>query len=163
MSFQLANKYKSVFLFLFSREQYISDAVEHGMAINLEAPDLRRNYEEGNFPKPGWEAEAREHALLAAHQLSKGLWGSFWFIAAVSLIACVIAYINGTIDPKLAIDPSKGISFAGTFLASWGTLMELGGGFQTWKRKALHELIHPVIFKILFIPGVCLLLLGIVL
>ena len=36
----------------------MSLAVLHGMAINLEAPDLNARYQEGTFPSEGWEKKA---------------------------------------------------------------------------------------------------------
>ncbi|MCU7838543.1 MAG: hypothetical protein KZQ94_04065 [Candidatus Thiodiazotropha sp. (ex Troendleina suluensis)] len=78
-----------------------------------------------------------------------------------AIIALTVGYYLGSIKPSLSINYSLLSTFIGTFLASWATLMELGSGFATWSGKALHGLIHPAMFKLLFIPGVCLLFIGI--
>jgi hypothetical protein len=163
MEFKRANTYQAVFFFLFARKKYISLAVNHGMAVNLEDPDLRRRYQEGLFPPEGWERESSANAIEAAKQVSKGLWGSFLAILIVAVIASLAGYMKGTINLAFAFDHGKALSYVGTFFASWATLMELGGGLATFSGEALHELIHPTMFKLLFIPGVCLLLLGITL
>ena len=162
MEFKRANTYKAVFLFLFSRKRYISLAINHGMAINLEASDLRKRHEEGTFPSEGWEAEAEKSAKDAAIQVSRGFWGSFFLILLVAFISICVAYINDTVHPSYSVNYNLLATFLGSFLASWATLMELGGGFATFSGEALHELIHPAMFKLLFVPGVCLILLGVV-
>ena len=73
MEFKRANTYQAVFFFLFARKKYISLAIGHGMAINLEAPDLNRMHQEGKFPKEGWKREAEAAVIEAASQVSKGL------------------------------------------------------------------------------------------
>lgn len=162
MEFKRANTYKAVFFFLFSRKRYISIAINHGMAINLQKADHRKRYEEGKFPSKDWETVAKKKAIIGAAQVKRGLFCSFAQILLVALISLGIAYIKGSVNPMLPINCSLLASFLGVFLASWATLMELGGGFATYSGEALHELIHPAIFKLLFIPGVFLLLLGIV-
>lgn len=161
MKFKRANLYKAVFLFLFARKNYIALAINHGMAINLEAPDLIKKYKEGTFPINGWEVDAEKSAKKGANQISRGLWGAFGFILLAAFIALGVGYFSGSINPSLSINYNLLSTFIGTFLASWATLMELGGGFATFSGKALHELIHPVMFKLLFIPGVCLLFIGV--
>ncbi len=160
--FKKTNAYKGVFLFLFLRRKYISLAINHGMAVNLQSPDLLKQYQEGKFPKEGWGIEAEKSAIQAANQISRGLWSSFSFILLITSIALCAGYVNGTVHPSFSFNYSLLASFIGTYLASWATLMELGGGFATYSGEALHELIHPAMFKLLFIPGVCFILLGIV-
>ncbi len=161
MEFKRANTYKAVFLFFFSRKKYIALAINHSMAINLEAQDILNKYKEGTYPVVGWENEAIKSAEEAAKQVSKGLWGAFGSILMAAIIALAVDYYLGSINPFLSINYSLFSTFIGTFLASWATLMELGGGFATWSGKALHELIHPAMFKLLFVPGVCLLFIGV--
>jgi hypothetical protein len=149
--------------FVFARKRYLQLAVRHGMAINLEARDLRESYEKGQFPKEGWEKEALDGAAEAAMQVQGHLISSFLFILLGALVAVSIGIFVGSLSIQLPIDAAGVIAFGGTFLVGWATLMELGGGFRTWSGEALHELIHPFLFKVLFVPGVALLFVSLLL
>ena len=156
MKFKRANAYIALFFFFFSRKRYITLAINHGMAINLEAPDLLGYYKAGRYPKVGWEEEATIFAKEAAAHIDKGIWRSFILIFLAALIACSVSFMKGNIHPSLPINSSLAFTFIGSFLAGWATLMELGGSFATCCGEALHELIHPAMFRLLFVPGVCL-------
>ena len=144
LEYKRANLIIATLCLLLSQKKYTKMAIRHNMAINLEAKDLRVKYEKGEYPQAGWHAEAGEDARKAANHLLFELFKSFcWSLAG-------------------AIDIAKNLTFIGTFLASWATLFELGGAIATWKGEALHEKIHPVLFTLLFVPGVCLILSGIV-
>ncbi len=162
MEFKRANTYEAVFFFLFFRKRYISLAINHGMAINLENQVIHKMYKEGKFPPEGWEVDAENLAREGAKEISQGLMGSFSLILVIAIISLSVAYKIGAVHLSYFVNYNLLASFLGTFLASWATLMELGGGFATYRGKALHELIHPAIFRLLFVPGVCLLLLSIV-
>lgn len=133
------------------------------MAINIEADDLREKYKKGEYPSQGWEIEAKENAEKAANHVLHKLFISFCWIIAVSTIAIVVGFITGGLNMFFPFDITKGLTFIGTFLVSWATLFELGGALATWKGEALHEKVHPIIFQLLFLPGICLFLLVIVL
>jgi hypothetical protein len=135
-------------------------AVRHNMAINLEAKDLRTKYEKGEYPEAGWDVEARKNARKTANHLLFKLFVSFCWILAGAAVAIAVGFQSGTVHLFYPIDTAKCLTFIGTFLASWATLFELGGAIATWKGEALHEKIHPVLFTLLFVPGVCLILCG---
>jgi len=161
--YKRANIAKALVYFLFARRKYIELAITHSMALNLEAPDLRKKFEEGTFPPEDWEANYSAETEKAANQVHHGLWTSFLWVLTVFIIALGIGATQSTSHISFAINVPLFLSFSGTFLVGWATLMELGGGFWTWSGEALHELIHPAIFKILFIPGLLLIFTGIVL
>ena len=163
VEYKTANKFKAVLLFLFAREKYLVLAIRHGMAINLEANDLKKRYEEGGYPNDGWEGEAIESARKCASHVARMLFNAFlWILLAIFVTIAVGMYL-GTINCMFPFNASKMLTFAGIALASWATLFELGGGIATCSGKALHELIHPVIFQFLFIPGVLMILIGAIL
>ena len=54
----------------------------------------------------------------------------------------------------------KVLGAAGGFLAAWATLFALGGFWRSWDGEALHELVHPKLFALLFLPGVFLAAIG---
>jgi hypothetical protein len=155
-----ANVYKAVFLFLFARERYIDMAARHVVAANLAAPDQKRRIDDGEIDLNVWMKMFADQSTVAANDLDKGLWVSFLSIAIVALLSIGLAFAYGSVDPSLDFNWTRVITFIGTFLASWATLMELGGSFRSWDGDALHELIHPLMFKILFVPGACLIFIG---
>ena len=66
----------------------------------------------------------------------------------------------GRVAPDRPIDIGKALSFVGGSLAAWATLFELGGYVETYGRNQLHELLHPVLFRVIFLPGLALAALG---
>ena len=145
---------------LLSHDRYVKLAVEHGMAVNLEAPDLLARFQQGVFPQPGWETEARRRAEDGRQEILKSLRNSFVSLALLTLCAVGLLLVDGKVSPSLPVAWSKVLSVAGGFLAAWATLFELGGLSQTWSAQAAHELVHPRLFALLFLPGTFLAILG---
>ena len=71
--FALASNVKALRCLLFSYDQYLDMAVSHGMAVNLQASDIRQAFDEGRYPTPGWEVEARATADKHATELKAGM------------------------------------------------------------------------------------------
>lgn len=159
-SFKRVSPFLGAVTFLFNRRKYIDLAVHHGMAINLEAPDLLRCYQVGTFPKAGWESEAAEAARANAKRIDRAIWSSFGVTLACAIAAALAAAYFGKLSPELPFSWSKALSLVGGFLAAWATLMELGGLVQTFSGNALHELIHPMLFRMLFVSGTLVVLVG---
>ena len=63
--YKTSNTLLGFLAFIFRKEKYLEMAVNHGMAINLRAPDIKAAFEAGSYPKPTWRDEAllseREH------------------------------------------------------------------------------------------------------
>ncbi|WP_281649027.1 hypothetical protein [Parendozoicomonas sp. Alg238-R29] len=135
-------------------------AVNHAMALNLESADLRRSYEAGTFPREGWEIEYLENAKQATKNVDRALWVSFLYILICAIIGLTLATYSGKLHYTKPLDHSLLFIFSGTFLSAWATLMELGENMRTWSGECLHELLHPAIFKALFIPGTLFILAG---
>lgn len=160
--YQRANIFKAVIYFLFSRKRYIDLAVDHGMALNLEAKDqLKRAEEGGESVLKGWEENYRSGYINMTMTIRKALWEALAFIMLVAFIAVLVGINFGKISSSLSIDYMRIAVFLGTFLTGWATLMELGGSLHTWDGGSLPELTHQAIFKVLFVPGVCLIFVGI--
>ncbi|MBO0504520.1 hypothetical protein FED29_013770 [Aeromonas veronii] len=160
MGFSRANNLKAIIYFFFSRKKYLRMAIYHSIAISLESVDLRKLYEEGKFPEDGWEANYLNDVKNSAKNVDRAIAVSFLYIFTVAFIALLIATAQGRVHYSLNFDFSLLSIFVGTFLTSWATLMALGENMRTWSGEALHELIHPIIFKIIFIPGTLLILAG---
>ena len=128
-------------------------AVSHGMAINLEANDLRRAFDGGRYPEFGWEVEARRSADEHARALRAGLGSALAITVAFALAGVVLAAFLGKIHPALPPDWGKVMSLVGGLLAAWATLFELGGYAETFSGEALHEVLRPIFFRSAFLPG----------
>ena len=153
----------AVFLFFFTHEKYIDLAKCHSMAVSLESEGSLKAFEEGVFPSEEQQISTDANIRKFTKHLKRKLFVSFVWIILAAILALGIGYFMGTISPNINLSVEHFLIFIGTALASWGTLFELGGGIATWSGEALHEIIHPIIFQILFIPGILLMLAGTIL
>lgn len=128
-------------------------AVLHGMAINLEADDLRQKFDSGSYPTAGWEAEARTHADAHGRELKGGILSALITTIAFALTGLLMASAFGKVHPSLPLDWGKVLSVFGGLLAAWATLFELGGYTETCNGEALHEKLRPMFFRTVFLLG----------
>jgi len=155
--------YLGAILLLVSKKAFLEMAVNHGMAINLESPDQRRHAEaRGGELIAEWENSYRSGYSEMVAEIRGALWGSFAAIAFLSLTAIAIGLFNGSVSASLSYDLPKALTFVGTALVAWATLMELGGSFMVWDGPAYPQIAHKVLFKSIFLPGIALLLVGLV-
>lgn len=152
-SFARASSAKAFLCLLFRHEKYLDWAVSHGMAINLEAQDLRLAFDAGKFPPAGWEVDARLDAAVHAHELKRGLFSALATTLAFAAAGLALAAISGKVHPGLPWDWGKVLSVAGGLLAAWATLFELGGYRETFSGELLHEQLRPFFFRAAFLPG----------
>jgi hypothetical protein len=96
--------------------------------------------------------------ILSTDEILKAFWSAFWIMAFTAFIAAGIGMYLGKVEPSMSIDWNKVMTFGGSFLIGWATLMELGGNIPVWDGNAFPQLTHTVLFKIIFTPGVLLLL-----
>jgi len=156
--------YSAALLFLISRKRYVDLAVNHGMAVNLEAEDQRRFLEErGPEVLAQWEQTYRKDYQKMADAIFYALWSAFGIMVVLALMAVAVGLFFGKISPAWPIDPNKLTTFIGSFLVGWATLMELGGNIPTWDGVSFPQLTHSAIFKMIFSPGVFLVLTSILL
>jgi len=161
LEYRRANKIKAVVLLFFAPEKYHALAINHSMALSLEKKDLREAFEKGVFPDEAQKQSAEKNIREFTAHLKSKLFGSFLWVLLASIAAVGLGFYLGALNLASSLSPPKAITFAGSFLAGWATLFELGGGIATMSGEALHEIIHPVIFQVLFIPGMFLALLGV--
>ena len=154
------NACKATLAMLFSHERYLEFALQHNLAVNIDAPDMRTRFDRGEYPPSTWADQAREAAALHAQQLKSGLWRSLVTSAVFFAAGITMAAALGKISPDLPISPGKCISMVGGFLAAWATLFELGGYAETFSGEAIHEIVRPVLFKGIFLPGLTIAALG---
>lgn len=143
----------ATFALLFDRKRYLELALRHFLAINLEAPDLAAKHRAGLFPPAGWEVSATADARKGMEQIRSALFSAFAKLAGITAATVVLLWFGGQISSELPWAWSKVFSLAGGFLAGWATVFELGGIWRSWEGEALHELAHPKIFIVLFLPG----------
>jgi hypothetical protein len=146
--------------FLFRYDKYLDMAVEHGMALNLEAHDLRAAYEAGRFPSANWQEEARSTADESARELKQSMKSALKTTLVFAATGLIVAVLLGKVHPTNPVDWGKVLSVAGGVLAAWATLFELGGYAQTYSGEALHEVVHPLFFRFAFLPGLTLATIG---
>lgn len=151
--FERVSPYRAILPLLFFHEHYLQLAIQHNMAINLESRGTLEAFQEGAYPKEGWEPEALAKAKDAAAHVRRGIWSSFLLVAAIAVLAVVLAHCLGKLSHDLPLSWPKLLGMFGGFLTVWATLMELGGFIKTYSGEALHELVHPALFKVLFLPG----------
>lgn len=165
MEITRANPYKSAIFFLFARKKYIDLAMRHFVALNIERENsvFRSLHAQGLYPAIGWETDAEVKAKEAAKDIDKTLLNTFLSILACSLVACLIGFVNGKIHSDFGMDYGLGSIFVGTFLASWATFIALSSRYESSRCEKLHELLHPVLFKLIFISGIFFIFLGLVL
>lgn len=125
----------------------------HGMAVNLEADDLRQKFDNGCYPTEGWETEARKSADAHAKELKDGIRSALTTTMAFALAGLLLAAALGKVHPSLPVDWGKVLSVFGGLLAAWATLFELGGYSETFSGEALHEKLRPMFFRAAFLPG----------
>jgi len=154
--FSRANTSDALLALLFERERYLLLAAEHEIAVSLDSRDFRAAYERGEYPKPGWEHDAAARASEHARHLTCGLRRALFATLSFALAGLVLAAAFGKVEPSLPLSAGKVLSVFGALLAAWATLFELGGYAATYMGQALHELLHPKFFRVLFLPGVAI-------
>jgi hypothetical protein len=157
---QLANPWRAAILVIFQLESYVELAVAHELAVNLKSPDKALSYKRGEYPPARWESEAKLRVQQHAAQLRSGLLASFALTLVFLAIGLLLGIAMGKISFSLPIAGDKWLSTVGSFLAGWATLHELGGYSKTIKGEYLHEIIHPVFFKTIFLLGLAIASLG---
>jgi hypothetical protein len=158
--FERAPLWPALIALFFNEEKYLDLAMSHGMAVDLEAADLAAKYKAGTFPKPGWEEDARVLARQGREELLSAFRSSLVVLVAITFLAIASLSIAGNISPDLPVAWAKVFSAVGGFLTAWATLFALGSIWRSWDGVALHELVHPKLFKLLFLPGVFLAIVG---
>ena len=142
------------------RDLYLDLATEHEIAVNLEAPDIRSAYDQGEYPKLGWQLEARAGARVNAVQLVSGVRGALFTTTVFVAIGLLLGFACGRVGLSLPIAEGKWLSTIGGFLVAWATLFELGGYAETYGGEALHDVVRPVLFKSIFLPGLAIAAVG---
>jgi hypothetical protein len=155
-TFRKANLFLGLLAFMVWKEKYLEMAVNHNMAINLEASDLKKQFEAGKFPPPNWNKEYLSNAQMQYKVLSKSIYGSF-FIAVLVFTLVFLAFIMGLIGSNIELSNLKTITFiVGVFIAFWGALVPLNPVEESYCKTTLPENLHSFIVKILLVFGVIL-------
>lgn len=153
------NPYIGACVYFLSKKKFTEMAVLDGMAMNLEAEDQRKRAEERDSQLlKQWEEQYRSDYATMTNAINAALWSALWTIVVIIAISTGIAAYIDRVDPSLPMDIVRSMTFAGSALVAWATLMELGGDFPVWDEKAFPQLAHAIIFKAIFVPGVLLVL-----
>lgn len=160
VTFTRANLYAATFAMIFSRDRYLDMAGRHNMAINLESSDCLTAHQAGQYPAVGWERELRMSSKAAVEDLLTALSSAFQVTLFCAMAGVFIAVYFQMIALSLPFSPAKSMSVIGGFLAAWATLFELGGFIETFGGESLHELVRPILFRVLFLPGLVIATIG---
>ena len=153
--------YLGAIMFLLSKRTFIEMAVQHGMACNLESEDqLKSANERGQELLKRWEEQYRTDYTKMTIEIDAALWSALRIILVVVVLSLGVAGLLGRVSFSLPLDYIKSTTFVGSALVAWATLMELGGDFPVWDGRAFSQLAHTVVFKSIFVPGVLLVLTG---
>jgi hypothetical protein len=153
------NPYLGACVFFLSKGKFLDMAVAHGMARNLEADDQRKRADEGGAAVlKQWEEIYRKDYTKMTAEINAALWSAFRTIAFVVALAIGVATNLDRLGLSLPFDPIRTVTFIGSALVAWATLMELAGDFPVWDGKAFPQLAHTVIFKVIFLSGILLIL-----
>ena len=116
-------------------------AVLHGMACNLEADDQRKRADERGLPLlKQWEETYRSDYAKMTEEINAALWSAFWTIVVVIALSIGIAASIDRVSLSLPLDPVRTVTFIGSALIAWATLMELGGDFPVWMVRRFRSL-----------------------
>ena len=163
-SYARQNPYLGACVFFVSKRKFIDMAVAHGMACNLEADDQRKRADEGGAAVlTRWEETYRSDYSKMTTEINGALWSAFWTIVVVAAFSIGVAANLNRLALSLPLDPVRAVTFIGSALVAWATLMELAGDFPVWDGKAFPQLAHTVIFKVIFLSGILLVLTSILL
>jgi hypothetical protein len=152
--------WRAAFWFFVSFRRYINLAPGHVLALNLKKPDLLAKFNKNEFPQSGWDEDERIQATEHGLALWRSLRISVLAVLAFVVAGVIASALYGKISPALPIAWPKVLSLTGGFLAAWGTILQLGGYAESWGGNNLHEIIRPIIFKALFLPGLFLATVG---
>ena len=81
-------------------------------------------------------------------------------LAVVTALALAALWTVGRLSFDLPIAWPKLLSGVGAFLIGWSALYELGEFWKSWDGVALHELVRPKVFMLLFLPGMLFAIIG---
>lgn len=163
-SYQRQSEILGAMHFFFSREKLIEMSVSHGMARNLESTNQKEMVKKrGNELLAQWEARYRSDYSAMFNEIRFALWSSLRTILSLITTSLLVAYLAGSINLEYTFNSLTVIAYLGASLVGWAALMELGNDFMVWDGPAYPRLVHKVIFKVIFVPGVLLVLLGILL
>lgn len=129
------NPYLGACLF-FCQKKFIEMAVLDGMAINLEADDQQKHVaERGPQLLKQWEEQYRADYAKMTNEINAALWSALWAILFVIAVSTGIAGYFLRISPSLTFDTVRFVTYVGSALVAWATLMELGGDFSLGRKS----------------------------
>ena len=158
IEYKRENVYLAMLLFVFKPSKYQSLAANHNIATTLEAPELAQKYREGNYPINMYEYLS--HALEMGIKLKQYLLRSFFTVSKILIVALAIGCFTNKLSFSLPLSINKITSISSAFLLSWAALFELGWDLRTWKGEAMHERVHSLLFKTMFVSGSLLLMIA---
>jgi hypothetical protein len=154
------NTFLGFLALIFWKDKYLEMAVNHDMAVNLKASDIKAAFEAGSYPKQSWREEALLSEQRHYRQLSKSFYGSFLKTTALAVMVIAASYFIGLVGLEMALSSSKAFAYLGIFLASWGAFIQFSPVYESYCKETLHENIHALMAIIFFVLGAVTAFLG---
>jgi hypothetical protein len=152
--------WRALFPLFFVKEQYLEMAISHSLAVSLDKPSNREAFKRGEYPHAAWEQDTKANLKAPADNLIHSFGKSFLITGMFFVTAIGFAMLLDRVSIDRPLDIGKSLSLTGAFLAGWATLFELGGYMETYSREQLHELLHPLLFRVIFLPGLAIAAIG---
>ena len=157
--YKSANIWLGLTYFLFSPSRYLLLARNHSIAIILDDPSSKKEFDED---KNGTIiGNISDTVKKRRDQLYSGFFRSLFSILCVVTFSLAIAYFFGWINFSFTLSINKILQLSGTTIIMWSALYKLGWGLRTIGGVAFHELVFELLFKIKFIVGSTLALISI--
>jgi hypothetical protein len=156
---EVANEWRCLLLALVSRERYVIAHVADLVAAN-NVDDTWKQIIADPVKFAPREVEWRKIASEGCTSIRSRLGESGCVTLAACAAASVLGLLSGAVHPTFPMSAPKTLTFVGTSLMAWATVLGLGTPPSTWGGPALHDRIIPKLFLVIFLPGAVLALFG---
>jgi hypothetical protein len=150
-AFNNVPKLKAIFLFFFSKPDFLRLSVKHDIGLNLSIGNKRERFVEGQY-RPD-ERQETDLASKRTDYLRRSLLHSFSHGMVTVLSAIYIGALLSEAFGAPLLKITRGLQVVGAGLLLWATLWELGWGFRSWVGESLPERVHRWIFRGFYILG----------
>jgi hypothetical protein len=150
---------------IFSPARFAAFGANHIIAMNTDGTNLsfEQRFRDDAVYKAERVAEYEATAAADCRDLRRRVAVSLLLALAAMVAALAVGAGFGALAFGRPVDVAKVCNAVGTALASWATLFGLGTAKSVWGGTALIDQIAPLVFRVIFLPGASLLVLGAIL
>lgn len=156
-SYRRVNEWRAVVPVFLSHARFVELAQEDALAADHAAPDIRKKINAGE-PWPPSDLVVEREATFGAYRAAFLV--NFAKAAALTggavAGAVLVGFMLGRLSVSSPVAWGQVLAVLGAALMSWPTVMILGGSPDTMDGDSLVERVSPLVFKVLFVPGLLL-------